>query len=52
MEFNRLGITPIVVFNFIIWAFFTFAYLYQALYILVTWRRGEVKLPPAKKNHR
>lgn len=52
MEFNRLGITPIVVFNFIIWAFFTFAYLYQALYILVTWRRGMVKLPPAKKNHR
>ena len=52
MEFNRLGITPIVVFNFIIWAFFTFAYLYQALYILVTWRRGTVKLPPAKKNHR
>ena len=52
MEFNRLGITPVVVFNFIIWAFFTFAYLYQALYILVTWRRGTVKLPPAKKNHR
>lgn len=52
MEFNRLGITPIVVFNFIIWAFFTFAYLYQALYILVAWRRGTVKLPPAKKNHR
>ena len=52
MEFNRLGITPIVVFNFIIWAFYTFAYLYQALYILVTWRRGTVKLPPAKKNHR
>ncbi len=52
MEFNRLGITPIVVFNFIIWAFFTFAYLYQALYILVSWRRGTVKLPPAKKNHR
>ena len=52
MEFNRLGITPNVVFNFIIWAFFTFAYLYQALYILVTWRRGTVKLPPAKKNHR
>ena len=52
MEFNRLGITPIVVFNFIIWAFFTFAYLYQALYILVTWKRGTVKLPPAKKNHR
>ena len=52
MELNRLGITPIVVFNFIIWCFFTFAYFYQFVYILVTWRRGEVKLPEAKKNHR
>ncbi len=52
MELNRLGITPIVVFNFIIWCFFTFAYFYQFVYILVTWRRGEVKLPDAKKNHR
>lgn len=52
MELNRLGITPIVVFNFIIWFFFTFAYFYQFVYILVTWRRGEVKLPEAKKNHR
>ena len=52
MELNRLGITPIVVFNFIIWCFFTFAYFYQFVYILVTWRRGEVKLPVAKKNHR
>lgn len=52
MELNRLGITPIVVFNFIIWCFFTFAYFYQFVYILVTWKRGEVKLPEAKKNHR
>ena len=52
MELNRLGITPIVVFNFIIWCFFTFAYFYQFVYILVTWRRGEVKLPEAKKKHR
>ena len=52
MELNRLGITPIVVFNFIIWCFFTFSYFYQFVYILVTWRHGEVKLPEAKKNHR
>lgn len=52
MEFNRLGITPIVVFNFIVWAFFTFAYFYQIVYIFVAWRRGTVKLPPAKKQHR
>ena len=52
MEFNRLGLTPIVIFNLIIWVFFTFAYLYQFVYILVTLRRGEVKLPEAKRNHR
>ena len=47
-----MGITPIVVFNFIIWLFFTLAYFYQFVYILVTWRRGMVKLPDAKKQHR
>ena len=52
MELNRVGITPIVVFNFIIWLFFTLAYFYQFVYILVTWRRGMVKLPEAKKQHR
>lgn len=52
MEFNRLGLTPIVLFNMLIWAFFTFAYFYQIVYILITWRRGVVKLPKAQKNHR
>lgn len=52
MEFNRLGLTPIVIFNILIWAFFTFAYFYQIVYILITWRRGVVKLPKAQKNHR
>lgn len=52
MEFNRLGLTPIVIFNMLIWAFFTFAYFYQIVYILITWRRGVVKLPKAQKNHR
>ncbi len=52
MELNRLGITPIVVFNFIICLFFTLCYFYQFVYILVTWRRGMVKLPEAKTNHR
>ncbi len=47
-----MAITPIVVFNFIIWLFFTLAYFYQFVYILVTWRRGMVKLPEAKKQHR
>lgn len=52
MELNRLGLTPIVIFNLVVWAFFTFAYFYQIVYIFVTWRRGDVKLPKARKNHR
>ena len=52
MELNRLGITPIVIFNFIIWMFFTFAYFYQVVYIFVVLRRGTVKLPDAKRRHR
>jgi cellulose synthase/poly-beta-1,6-N-acetylglucosamine synthase-like glycosyltransferase len=52
VELNRLGLTPIVIFNIIVWAFFTLAFFYQFVYILVVWRRGTVKLPPAKKQHR
>ena len=52
LQFNRLGITPIVVFNFIIWLFFTLAYFYQIVYILRVLVKGEVKLPKAKKQHR
>ena len=51
-ELNRLGLTPIVVFNLVIWLFFTLAYFYQILYIVVAWRRGNVRLPEAKKQHR
>ena len=49
---GRLGLTPIVIFNIIIWLFFTLAYFYQLVYILRVIRRGTVKLPVAKKNHR
>ena len=52
MQLNRLGLTPIVIFNLIVWAFFTFAYFYQFVYIFVTWRRGSVRLPKARRNHR
>lgn len=51
MEFNRFGITPIVVFNFIVWLLFTFAYLYQVIYVLIAAKRGMVKIGEAKKNH-
>ena len=50
-EFNRMAITPIVIFNFVLFLFFTLAYLYQFIYILLVFKRGDVKLPPAKKQH-
>lgn len=50
-QFNHVGIGPLVIFNFVIMCFFTFAYLYQVLYVIYVWFRGTVKLPPAKKQH-
>ena len=52
MMLNKLGLTPIVIFNLIIWLFFTLAYFYQIVYIVRVLMRGTVKLPEAKKNHR
>ncbi|MEE0027929.1 MAG: glycosyltransferase family 2 protein, partial [Atopobiaceae bacterium] len=51
MEFNGVGLTPIVVINLIVWLIFTLAYLYQAVYMVWVLLKGMVKLPPAKKNH-
>ncbi len=47
----KAGLTPIVIFNLIMLLFFTLAYFYQFVYILHVWRRGDVKIPPAKKQH-
>ena len=47
MEFNRLGLTPIVIFNLIIWLFFTLAYFYQIVYVVRVLFRGTVTLPKA-----
>ena len=52
MELNRLGLTPIVVFNLVIWLFFTLAYFYQIVYIIRVMFKGTVRLPEAKKQHR
>ena len=41
-----------VIFNGIIFLFFTLAYFYQFVYIISVWRHGDVVLPKAKKNHR
>ena len=51
MEFNGVGLTPIVILNFAIGLFFTVAYAYQIIYMVVVWRRGMVKLPDAKECH-
>lgn len=51
MEFNQFGLTPIVFFNFLIWVFFTFAYLYQAVFMVRALIQGTVRLPEAKRNH-
>lgn len=51
MEFNQFGLTPIVFFNFLIWVFFTFAYLYQAVFMVRALIQGTVRLPEAKRSH-
>lgn len=52
MELSHVALTPIVVFNFVLMAFFTVAFFYQVIYLFVGLRRAEVQLPDAKKNHR
>lgn len=52
MSIDFSEITPIVVFNFAIAIFFTVAFFYQIVYFLLGLKRGEVRLPEAKKNHR
>lgn len=51
MEFDGAGLTPIVIFNFLVWAFFTFAYLYQIVYVIRALVRGTVRLPKAQTKH-
>lgn len=47
-----MGVTPIVIFNFIIALFFTFAYFYQFIYLFVAWVKGSVKINDAQINHK
>jgi 1,2-diacylglycerol 3-beta-glucosyltransferase len=51
VELNRMGLTPIVIFNFIILMFFTLAYFYQFVFLICGLVHGDVVLPKAKKNH-
>ena len=52
LELNRLAITPMVVFNTVVFLFYTLAYLYQAYFVLKVFFRGSVVLPKAKVKHR
>ena len=46
-----MGLTPVVILNLIMSVFFTVAYLYQVVYMVIVFCRGMVKLPEAKKLH-
>ncbi len=52
MDLTQIDLTPIVVFNAVVFLFFTLAYFYQVIYLLVAARKGTVVLPEAKKQHR
>ena len=52
MAFDFSGMTPIVAFNFIVGALFGLCFLYQVVFFLIGLFHGEVKLPPARKQHR
>lgn len=51
VEFDGTGLTPIVIFNFVMGAFFTLAYLYQVFYTVRALIKGIVRLPTAKRKH-
>lgn len=52
MAFDFSGMTPIVAFNFIVGTLFGLCFLYQVVFFLIGLFHGEVKLPPARKQHR
>lgn len=52
MEFSLLGVPPIVTFNNLIGLFFSVAYFYQMVYLVISLLRGNVRLPKAKVRHR
>ena len=51
MDLTQTELTPIVIFNAVIFIFFTLAYFYQVIYLLVAARKGSVVLPDAKEQH-
>ncbi len=51
MEFNGAGLTPVVILNFALGIFFSFAYLYQVFYAIRAIVHGTVRLPKAEHKH-
>lgn len=51
-QFTSVGLTPIVLFNLFLMVFFTVAFFYQIVFLLVGLKRGEIELPEAKRLHR
>ena len=51
MAFDFSGMTPIVAFNFIVGTLFGLCFLYQVVFFFIGLFHGEVKLPPARKQH-
>lgn len=43
--------TPIVIFNTIVGLVFSVCFLYQVVFFFIGLIRGQVKIPPAKKQH-
>lgn len=52
MLFDFSHMTPLVMFNFIVGGLFSVCFLYQVVFFLVGFFRGEVKVPPATRKHR
>lgn len=46
-----MQVTPILVFNIVVLAFFVLAFFYQFVYILVALRYKQAKVPPARRLH-
>ena len=45
------ALTPIVIFNTIVGLVFSVCFLYQVVFFFIGLIRGQVKIPPAKKQH-
>ena len=52
VQFNLMGMPPIVIFNNLVGLLFSIAYFYQMIYMVISLVKGNVRLPKAKVRHR